>query len=330
MTSDRRDKRLVHQRDESPEVRALLEVGITDEAFDYDFEGGLHAHLGAIGALPPAPSEPASSPDATGALPGAKTAASSKAALAWVGASVATVGVAAALWLAGHASSTGASGARPGELAPPSAIAASPAGQSGGLALPREPEHAGAARNEPAPMPHAAPASSARHREIGHADGSPVRAAPGASAPFRVTLTESGEEPRVVAERAAPPSETALAPSASSSGSADDLSEAASDARAEQARRNAELLRHDMDLLADAKRALATDPARALTLARQGEAEIPRSLFAEERRHVLLLALIALGRTSEAQRIAAPYLKQHPDSPFARRVQSALDGASAR
>jgi hypothetical protein len=102
-------------------------------------------------------------------------------------------------------------------------------------------------------------------------------------------------------------------------------------ARAEQeeARRVAdERLKREMALLMQAKQALASDPGQALTLALAGEQQFRGdSMFREERQHVLVLALIKLGRVDEAEQRAQPFLRAHPDSPFARRIRNALQAA---
>jgi hypothetical protein len=77
-------------------------------------------------------------------------------------------------------------------------------------------------------------------------------------------------------------------------------------------------------MLAAANRLLESDPERSLELAKKGEREFPGSMFTEERRHVLILALIKLSRLDEARRLAGPYLLDYPKSPFAQRVRHAL------
>lgn len=77
-------------------------------------------------------------------------------------------------------------------------------------------------------------------------------------------------------------------------------------------------------MLAAANRLLESDPERSLELAKRGEREFPGSMFTEERRHVLILALIKLSRLDEARQIAGPYLRDYPKSPFAQRVRHAL------
>lgn len=86
-------------------------------------------------------------------------------------------------------------------------------------------------------------------------------------------------------------------------------------------------LEREMGMLAVAQKVLKTDPERALRLARQGEQEFAGSMFTQERQQVLLLALIELGRVSEAKRLALPYLKRYPNGPYSDRVRSALAAA---
>jgi hypothetical protein len=84
------------------------------------------------------------------------------------------------------------------------------------------------------------------------------------------------------------------------------------------------LFERETRMLAAANRLLESDPERALGLAKRGEREFPGSMFTEERRHVLILALIRLSRLDEARQIAGPYLRDYPKSPFAQRVRHAL------
>lgn len=83
-------------------------------------------------------------------------------------------------------------------------------------------------------------------------------------------------------------------------------------------------LEREMRMLKVAQAALRTNPKRALQLARQGEREYGASMFEAERQHVLILALVELGRLDEARRVAKPYLAKYPRGPFSARVRSAL------
>jgi len=86
----------------------------------------------------------------------------------------------------------------------------------------------------------------------------------------------------------------------------------------------------ETSMLASANRLLDSDPERAFELAERGEREFPGSMFTEERRHVLILALIKMDRVDEARRLAEPYLREYPNSPFAQRVRHALAKAQRR
>jgi hypothetical protein len=84
------------------------------------------------------------------------------------------------------------------------------------------------------------------------------------------------------------------------------------------------LLEREMGMIAMAQRVLQTEPAHALKLARQGEAEFRGSMFTQERQQLLLLALVKLGRIDEAKQLAKPYLARFPHGPFSDRVRLAL------
>ena len=83
-------------------------------------------------------------------------------------------------------------------------------------------------------------------------------------------------------------------------------------------------LEREMGMLAVAQRVLQDNPARTLSLARQGEAEFAGSMFTQERQQLVLLALVKLGRLDEAKRLARPYLAHYPNGPFSDRVRRAL------
>lgn len=83
-------------------------------------------------------------------------------------------------------------------------------------------------------------------------------------------------------------------------------------------------LEREMGMLSVAQRVLLSDPARSLSLARQGEAEFAGSMFTQERKQLELLALVKLGRVDEAKRLARPYLARYPNGPFSDRVRRAL------
>jgi len=83
-------------------------------------------------------------------------------------------------------------------------------------------------------------------------------------------------------------------------------------------------LAREMAELAEARRALDADPRRTLALVEAGRREFPRSLFGEERAALRVLSLAALDRDAEARRLGADFLRAHPSSPFAARVERAI------
>lgn len=78
-------------------------------------------------------------------------------------------------------------------------------------------------------------------------------------------------------------------------------------------------------LVAQARRALADDPDRALALTRQVEREFPTGLLEEERRALEIRALAALGRGDEASGAAKGFLAKFPDGPHAAAVRRAIE-----
>lgn len=322
MNRERDSKGLLESVGESPEVRSLLALGAGDE-IDYDFERGLSQHLGTISALP-APS---------GGAPGASAAKataslSSKALLLLIGAPVAVAAVVAAVGL------TAGLGKEP-RLAEPLDEARAvtlvetpldPMG--GGFLLPRE--GSGAAERETgatrARLAHESAPSAPRVLQL-FDQKDDVNGHPASHAETSVRVAQG--------DRSVSPSTAALVAGSVASSTPDPRDEEASEdaARKREAalvaarRLTDERLKREMAELVEAKRALADDPGRALLLARNGEREFSHGVFSEERQHILILALLGLGRLDEAKRTAAPYLERHPDSPFARRVRAALDAA---
>lgn len=356
-----RDKvgRLVVSRQESTELRSLLEAGIADDVSDYDFARGLEAHLAAVSPGPGGggPAAPA------GAGPGASSAAgatSAKALALAIGIPVVSAIAAFAVFAThgpaevGPAAATRAANtsveavfpaerARDPEAVTPASGAAAGTDKESASALSdnsQRPSSRAAtqrqsitqsskvtlAENEPAaprqatapgvgedqPMIHRSFPEGPVESRRSNAGLSAESAGTGASGTHAAAPTPSSpvvrEEPR--------PSEEELA---------------RAERAKQEARRSAEdTLQREMDELMRAKRALSSDPKLALELAERGQREFKQSLLSEEREHVLLLALIGVGRVSEAERRAAPYLAKHPDSPFARRVRAALEARKAR
>lgn len=88
-------------------------------------------------------------------------------------------------------------------------------------------------------------------------------------------------------------------------------------------------LAREMAQLAEARRALGREPARALALLDEGRRLYPRTLFAEERSALRVLALAELHRDAEARLEGERFLAAHPRSPHAERVRRAIAGGQA-
>lgn len=74
-----------------------------------------------------------------------------------------------------------------------------------------------------------------------------------------------------------------------------------------------------------ARKALAADPAKTLALMQDAETQFPEGAMIQERRGYAILALVALGRSEDAQRRAEVYLERWPKGPLSRRVSDALE-----
>lgn len=73
-----------------------------------------------------------------------------------------------------------------------------------------------------------------------------------------------------------------------------------------------------------ARKALSTDPGKALALMEKAEQDYSIGAMVQERRGYTILALVALGRTDEAQGLADAYLERWPNGPLSRRVRDSL------
>ncbi|MFT3921871.1 MAG: hypothetical protein QM778_04995 [Myxococcales bacterium] len=82
--------------------------------------------------------------------------------------------------------------------------------------------------------------------------------------------------------------------------------------------------------LADAERVLAADPSLALRLARTSDAHFAPGFLRQERCYVILRALLALERRSEAEHEARRFRALDQDPAFAARLQRILDDAKRK
>jgi len=167
--------------------------------------------------------------------------------------------------------------------------------------------------------PASALASATRAAPPASALASATQAAPPASAsagrvpPLAVPPLKSG--PLSIASAstraASPPALTASSASASSASSTPLV---AASALAEQ----------DAALLQQARRLVASEPARALTLTRDHELHFPGSPLTEERQALRIEALARLGRRAEAERELATFDQRFPRSIYRHRLRALL------
>jgi hypothetical protein len=85
-------------------------------------------------------------------------------------------------------------------------------------------------------------------------------------------------------------------------------------------------IKAEMALFAEARKALASDPGRALALAEEGHARFPRGVFGQEREALAISALVKLGRTDEAKARARAFVQRHPESPMAEGLRKLAEG----
>ncbi len=87
---------------------------------------------------------------------------------------------------------------------------------------------------------------------------------------------------------------------------------------------SADSVLREAKLVAKARSNLARDPARALALADQAEHDFPGGQLVEDRKALAIRALVALGRTKEAEERAAPFLAEYGRGAHAAAVRRAL------
>lgn len=80
----------------------------------------------------------------------------------------------------------------------------------------------------------------------------------------------------------------------------------------------------ELALLERARRVMATNPARALALSEEHRQKYRAGQFAEERELLAVEALVGLGQTEAAARRAGSFLRAHPNSVHAHRLEVIL------
>jgi hypothetical protein len=326
-------------------VRELLQAGRDSHVSDYDYGSGLERHMAQIQAGAPMPEWAKGLEAGAGKGAAAAATAAGTGLVGWWALPVATVAVAAAIGAVvlfrgeetvpvarPHGvgvSAAPAPAAQP--VAVPAVVPAAPAvaepvareqraaaatprdnasrgatprsggARSGSAFKPVQPKHAQSVANTHT----AAPGSAASTRDTTNAAARTTASSSGS------TTAAKGES--APAAQAAQPEQSAVA-SEERPAAQQEPAPVIDDSRLER----------EMGMLAVAQRVLQDNPARTLSLTRQGEAEFAGSMFTQERQQLELLALVKLGRLDEAKRLARPYLAHYPNGPFSDRVRRAL------
>jgi hypothetical protein len=330
-------------------VRAGRDADARTDDLGYDFEAGFEKHMALIASgapMPPwaegmkaAPSS-ASTGVGTGAA-GAGGAAAGTSLVGWLaGAAVGVAVVSATWWL----TQSGAPAPKPGrDTSAPVVTSPAPSAAPAPSRTAAAPQAAASPLDAPAPSNGSVSSSKGERAGVRGARAD-RRASTMASNKVRVTETqaEGAVTPALQPAKpgdafagarrtgAQPAAQDDRAASTASSASASAANAVREDVVAPQPRAAAEQphddgkLEREMAMLSMAQRVLDTDPKRALSLARQGEAEFAGSMFTQERQQLLLLALVKLGELDEARRLAKPFLQRYPTGPFSERVRHAL------
>jgi len=74
-------------------------------------------------------------------------------------------------------------------------------------------------------------------------------------------------------------------------------------------------------LLRSARQAIATNPSLALSLTNEHIRRFPKGMLGQEREAIAIEALVRLGRRQEARARAEQFVRAHPDSPYAQRIE---------
>jgi hypothetical protein len=143
-------------------------------------------------------------------------------------------------------------------------------------------------------------------------------AAPSARSPVTATQdlpqTRVGARPTTLQARASPSSRHSAGEQAAMRGAA------APDSSAED---GAEVV-----LIDRARQAIASDPSRSLLLVEEHRRRFPRGAMGEEREVIGIAALVGLGRKAQARELGEAFLRAHPGSAYARRVNALLAQAA--
>ncbi|MEM6295541.1 MAG: hypothetical protein AAGA54_29980 [Myxococcota bacterium] len=141
-----------------------------------------------------------------------------------------------------------------------------------------------------------------------------------------VELETEPKVPVLVPESPAPPSHVEEAPKPAAVDAAPVLrARHAPKAGSKPAKPKADDYVREARLVADARKALRTDPRRALALLKDAKRSFPRGMLAEEREALTIIALAELGKVEDASRRGERFLKKHGKGPYAEAVRAAFD-----
>ena len=143
----------------------------------------------------------------------------------------------------------------------------------------------------------------------------PVSAAPvSADAPLAVSAAPAASSAEVVIdlEQDAPVADA---------GAAAVRSAASPSSRAETRESRDDLIRREVQHLAEVRTALASNPQEALRLAEQGHRDFARGMLYQEREALAIRALVRMGRTAQARARTEPFVARFPRSPYAEQLR---------
>jgi hypothetical protein len=159
------------------------------------------------------------------------------------------------------------------------------------------------------------PAASA-----GEPPDAPPAPAPGGSSRSRATSTEASPSPAPVTPSsstrtpAAPRAAVASLRTASPATNGSDGTKATGE----------ELALSEVELLKNARSALAADPLQAFALTEQCKGRSPNGAFAQEREYIAIVALLRLGRANDARSRASSFRVHYKNSAYLPRLSAML------
>jgi hypothetical protein len=78
--------------------------------------------------------------------------------------------------------------------------------------------------------------------------------------------------------------------------------------------------RSEIEILKEARAAVASNPTRALALVNEHAASHPKSALAQEREVLRIQSLVGMGKHAEAKALAEAFKRAYPKSAYAQRL----------